>query len=114
MAEPDNLVLLELRSLRRDFLAGQEAVASSLHHLKSFAGTLDTLAGEFEAFRVETRDALREIRSDLLRSDNNALNRHNDLLTAMERVRMVEEQGNVMEKQIDAIRRVTSGLEGGR
>ena len=112
--KPKNLVLLELWSLRRDFLAGQEAVALSLNHLKAFAGTLDELASEFETFRVETRDSLREIRSDLLRSDNNALNRHNDLLNAMERVRTVEEQGSILEKQIDAIRRVTSAAEGER
>ena len=91
MAEPENLVLREIRELRRDFLAGQEAVASSLRHLKAFADTLDELAEGFDAFRNETRTAFRELRSDVFTSDNNSLNRHNDLLKAMERLRAIED-----------------------
>ncbi|GAC1338260.1 MAG: hypothetical protein NVSMB26_25730 [Beijerinckiaceae bacterium] len=88
--EPENLVLRRLDEVRRGQIAALESQERVMSHLSTFAKNLDRLATEFETFKVETRQTLREMQLSAISSDNASLNRHNDLLKVLARIEELE------------------------
>jgi hypothetical protein len=77
--EPENLVLLQLQGMRRE-------MAALLERQVRDRELMSKVYNELMAFRAETREEFRDVKTDLITLENQLLNRHNEVLSVIRRL----------------------------
>ena len=94
---PDNLILIQLREMRREHAAAMGAVSTAMRAVESAFRQITSVAGDVGSIRVdiaelrlEMQTGFRELRGDMLHLENQNISRHGETLNLFRRVGEIE------------------------
>ncbi len=88
--EPDNLVLVQLRGMRREMAAILENQRRDRELITRLALRVDQGFARVDEAFVDLRRDIGEIRSDMVRLENGLLDRHTEILDVVRRLDEIE------------------------
>jgi seryl-tRNA synthetase len=87
-AEPENLVLVELRGIRREFRAMLENQQTFARQQGQFLEGMNNLSNDIK----DLRRVVQDLRSDVVMLESHNITRHNEILDILRRIESIESE----------------------